>query len=77
MMDLGRDVMIESSQKIDSRAEAPSLCSSAAPCSSRLLIARIPYLWIGLLIGYNLHILLFSLNTTVIPSIARPYAFFL
>jgi hypothetical protein len=30
MMDLGGDVMIESSWKIDSRAEAPSSCSSAA-----------------------------------------------
>jgi hypothetical protein len=29
MMDLGGDVMIESSQKINSRVEAPSPCSSA------------------------------------------------
>jgi hypothetical protein len=30
MMDLGGDVMIESSRKINSRAEAPNPCNSAA-----------------------------------------------
>jgi hypothetical protein len=79
MMDLGGDVMVESNQKIDSWAwmSKPLQYSSAAPSSSSWMVAGIPYLWIGLLIGYNLHIFLLSLNTTVIPSIARPYVFFL
>jgi hypothetical protein len=33
MMDLGGDVMDESSWKIASSVEAPNLCGSATPCS--------------------------------------------
>jgi hypothetical protein len=83
-MDLGGNVMVESNQKIDSWTGVSSLCGSATlqerqcrTLQQQLLLAGIPCLWIGLLIGYNLHILLLSLNTIVIPSIARPYVFFL
>jgi hypothetical protein len=84
MMDLGGDMMVESNQKINSWVEASSLCGNAAlqewhaaPCGNRWLVARILCLWIYFLIGYNHHILLLSLNTTAIPSIARPYVLFL
>jgi hypothetical protein len=40
MMDLGGDLMVESNREIDSWVMMPSLCGSAAPYSSYLLLAE-------------------------------------